>query len=212
MNLILGISTSSSQFKIVFGENSKVLYSSNHVDDTKNIALLVANGIAELGISPQQIKSIIVDIGPGGTSLVRTGVAYANGLAYSLGIPVSPVLSLELLGMEAWDTFQLPVICTSKSIKDNAYVALFAGKLLKTKYGTLKNVVEDMVADIDEFVVAGSHRAQLIELFKNKKVHDSTFQNGNALLLIEKQALFSDKKVSFPNFVLPLTEQSPIFI
>lgn len=214
MSLTLGISTSSTDFEAVLGDNSQVLFSSKNnlfLDDTKDIALLVSESLAQLGLTPHDIKNITVDIGPGGTSLVRTGVAYANGLAYSLGIPVCPVLSVELVGLEAWEKYQLPVICTAKSMKDNAYVALYSGKLLTLKYGVLKDVVSEVVSGIDEFVVAGTHRAQLIELFPHKKVHDSGIQFGQTKFLIEKNNLFSNRNISFPNFVIPITEQS-IFV
>lgn len=219
MDLILGISTSSTHFEVILGDDSNgspnsqpsVVFSSKNdlfIDNTRDIALLVSEGIAKLGATASDIKSIIVDIGPGGTSLVRTGVAFANGFAYSLKIPVCPVSSVELIGLEAWEKYQLPVICTIKSIKDNAYVALYAGKLIKLKYGILKEVVAEMTTEISEFVVAGAHRAQLVEFFTDKKIHDSGLQIGQAKFLIEKAETFKDRAVSFPLFAHPITEQS----
>ena len=211
MSFTLGISTSSTQFEAVLGKNGQFLFSSKNnifLDDTKDIALLVSESFAKLGITAHDITEIVVDIGPGGTSLVRTGVAFANGLAYSLGIPVCPVLSVELVGLEAWEKAKLPVICTAKSMKDNAYVALYAGKIVHFKYGILTDIVQEMTEGIDEFTVAGAHRTQLIELFPNKKIHDSGIQFGNAQLLIEKAALYSERKVIFPDFTHPITEQT----
>ena len=214
MGLILGISTSSAQFEVILGDNSKVLFSSKNdlfVDNTRDIALLVSEGIAKLGATPADIKNITVDIGPGGTSLVRTGVAFANGFAYALKIPVCPVSSVELMGLEASAAPELPVICTVKSIKDTAYVALYSGKLLKLKYGILKDIVQEMTAELDEFIVAGAHRTQLIELLSDKKIHDSGIQFANAKYLIEKMDMFHDRAVTFPLFAHPITEQS-IFV
>ena len=214
MGLTLGISTSSAQFEVILGDKSNIVFSSKNdlfVDNTRDIALLVSEGIAKLGATPADIKNITVDIGPGGTSLVRTGVAFANGFAYALKIPVCPVSSVELIGLEASAIASLPVICTVKSIKDTAYVALYSGKLLKLKYGILKDVVQEMAAELDEFIVAGAHRAQLIELFSDKKIHDSGVQFANAKFLIEKADLFQDRAVTFPLFAHPITEQS-IFV
>ena len=126
-------------------------------------------------------------------------------------IPVCPVSSVELIGLEASAIASLPVICTVKSIKDTAYVALYSGKLLKLKYGILKEVVQEMTADLNEFIVAGAHRAQLIELLSDKKIQDSGVQFANAKFLIEKSDLFNDRAVTFPLFAHPITEQS-IFV
>ena len=211
MGLTLGISTSCPQFEVIIGENANVLSNSAYtiaINDKKDIAFLVAEGLEKMGLTAQNITNIIVDIGPGGTSLVRTGVAFANGLSYSLGVPICPVSSVELIGFEAWNTYKLPVICTVKSIKDSAYVALYDGKLIKIKYGILNDVVAEIVADIEEFVVAGVHRPQLLAAFSHKTVHDSGLQFGKAKYLIEQSALFADRFVSFPAFVQPITEQS----
>ena len=211
MSLILAISTSSTQFEVIIGDNSTVLFSDSYtlsLTDKKDISFLVAECLEKVNITPQDLKSIIVDVGPGGTSLVRTGVAFGNGLAYSLGIPICPVLSVELVGIELWEKYKLPVIITVKSIKDSAYVALYDGKLKDLKYGIMTDVVAKMIAEINEFVIAGAHREKVIEVFPNKHIHDSGLLNGNAQLLIQKQDSFKDKYVSFPLFAHPITEQT----
>jgi tRNA A37 threonylcarbamoyladenosine modification protein TsaB len=215
MGFILGISTSSTQFEVMIGENSKVIFSDFYtlsLTDKKDISHLVAECLEKVGITPRDLDSIIVDVGPGGTSLVRTGVAFGNGLAYSLKIPICPVLSVEIVGIEAWEKHQLPVICTVRSIKDSAYVALYDGSLVTLKYGIMTEVVAAMTADINEYVVAGAHREKIIETFPDKKIHDSGLLNGNAHYLIEKHAVFKDKYVSFPSFIHPITEQSDTII
>jgi tRNA threonylcarbamoyladenosine biosynthesis protein TsaB len=211
MSLILGISTSSPLFEVIIGDDSQVLFSSTFtlsLRDTRDISQLVSEVLDNKGITPNDISSIMVDIGPGGTSLVRTGVAFANAFGYSLGIPVCPVPSVELIGLEAWEQYQLPVICTVKSIKEYAYVALYDGKLVTLKYGILADVVKEMTAEMEEFVIAGVHREQVIALLPDKKIHDSGLQFGQAKYLIEKKALFEHKYVSFPLFAHPITEQS----
>jgi tRNA A37 threonylcarbamoyladenosine modification protein TsaB len=212
MSLILAISTSSTLFEVMIGDdNSKVLFSDSYVlsiTDKKDISVLVSESLAKMNLTPQDIKSIIVDVGPGGTSLVRTGVAFGNGLAYSLGIPICPVLSVELVGIEVWEKYKLPVIITVRSVKDSAYVALYDGKLKTMKYGIMTEVVSDIVADFSEFVVAGAHRDKIIAEFPSKKVHDSGLLNGNPKYLIEKHDSFKDQYVSFPQFAHPITEQT----
>jgi tRNA A37 threonylcarbamoyladenosine modification protein TsaB len=209
--MILGISTASTMFEVVLGDKGKILYSSSYnltLNRNKDISDLVVEGMDDLGITFKDILNLIVNVGPGGTSLVRTGVAFANGLSYSLNIPISPASSLELLGYEAWEKYQLPVLCTVKSIKDNAYVTLYKGDMQAIKYGNLTGLCQEMTADLEEFVVGGHHNTQLIEMFKFKKVQDSGLQNGKAKFLIEKFDFWKGKSVSFPNFAHPITEQT----
>jgi tRNA A37 threonylcarbamoyladenosine modification protein TsaB len=211
MSRILAISTSSTQFEVMIGENSTILFRDAYtlsLTDKKDISHLVADCLQKVGITAQDLSSIIVDVGPGGTSLVRTGVAFGNGLSYSLGIPICPVLSVELIGIEAFETHKLPVIITVKSIKDSAYVALYNGKLAHLKYGPMTAVVEEMTAGINEFVIAGAHRETVIEAFPNKRIHDSGLLHSNPKFLIEKHDLFKAQYVSFPLFAHPITEQT----
>ncbi|MDZ7876688.1 MAG: hypothetical protein U5L45_03415 [Saprospiraceae bacterium] len=211
MSLILAISTSSTLFEVMIGDNSTVLFNDAYVlsiTDKKDISVLVAESLAKMNLTPQDIKSIIVDVGPGGTSLVRTGVAFGNGLAYSLGIPICPVLSVELVGIEVWEKYVLPVVITVKSVKDSAYVALYDGKLKTVQYGIMTEVVGNLIANCQEFVVAGAHRAQIITAFPDKKIHDSGVLNGSPKYLIEKHDSFKEKYVTFPQFAHPITEQT----
>jgi tRNA A37 threonylcarbamoyladenosine modification protein TsaB len=209
--MILGISTSSTLFEVIIGDDSKILFSDSYtlsLTDKKDISFLVSECLAKVGIAAKDLTGVVVDVGPGGTSLVRTGVAFGNGLAYSLKIPICPVLSVEIVGIQVQQTLKLPVVITVKSIKDTAYVALFDGKLLTMKYGVMTDVVAELTADISEYAVAGAHREKIIESFPNKRIHDSGLLNGNARLLIEKHDFFKEKYVSFPYFAHPITEQS----
>ncbi|WP_428658119.1 hypothetical protein [Runella sp.] len=211
MDLTLGISTSNLQFEIILGENSTILFNSKSdasLNDNRDIYVLVTRSLESVNRSANEIKKIIVDIGPGGTSVVRTGVAFANGLAYSLEVPVYPVPSMELIGIECWEKYQKPVICTIRSIKNTAYVGLYNDKLVTIKYGPLEEVVKEVASGIDDFIVAGHHRDRIIELFPDKIITDSKIQSCDASLLIEKSDLFLDRAVYTPNYVTPITEQT----
>jgi len=212
--LILGISTSSGQFALLLGENNQVIYDSSEFekDDNKELFYLLQDALNACNKKTNDIKHIIVDIGPGGTSRVRTGIAFANSLAYSLNIPVSPVSTMELAGIDAYNKYGLPVVNSVKSIKGNAYIGFYEGKSkdVRIEYGRIEEIVPKFVDGIDNFVVVGAHREQIINLSTpaKKTITDSQMQYGNARIFIEKSELFTDRGLLFPQFVMPITEQT----
>ncbi|MDR0733940.1 MAG: hypothetical protein LBF08_07795 [Dysgonamonadaceae bacterium] len=212
--LILGISTSSGQFALLLGENNRALYDSSEyeTEDNKELYHLLQNALTACNKKTSDISRIIVDTGPGGTSRVRTGIAFANSLAYSLNIPVCPVSTMELAGLDAYARYGFPVVNSVKSIKGNAYVGLYRGEneAVEIRYGLLEEIVPQLVAGIDRLTVVGVHRELIAQLpaLSGKTVIDSQMQYGNARIFIEKSELFIDRGLVFPQFVTPVTEQT----
>jgi len=209
--LTVGISTSSGQFALVIGENNTVLFdSSESLDQQRELDDFLSLGLNHCKREVNEIANLIVDIGPGGTSRVRTGIAFANALAFSLGISVCPVPSMELAGIEACSKYGLPVINSVKSIKGNAYIGLYNQGITSIKYGYIHDIVPLLVNDIDEFVVIGAHRDAILNLpaLKDKTIIDSLLTFGNAKILIEKSDLFIGKKCDFPVYAQPITEKT----
>ena len=209
--LTVGISTSSGQFALVIGENNKVIFdSSDFPDYNRELDDALAFGLEYCKRDVGEIADIIVDIGPGGTSRVRTGIAFANALAYSLGISVCPVSSMELAGFDSWSKYNLPVINSVRSIKGNAYIGFYNHNLISIKYGYINDIVPEMVKDIDKFVVVGFHRDAIINMpsLKDKTIIDSSMPFGNARFMIEKSDLFIREKQGFPVYAQPITEKT----
>lgn len=209
--LTLGISTSSGQFALVLGEKGKIVYNSEAFVVQNELDDMLLDALASCGKEVKDIESIIVDIGPGGTSRVRTGVAFANSLSYSLNIPVYPVSSMELAGVEAWENYRLPVIATVRSIKGNAYVGFYNEKLVSIEFGQIEEIVPKLIDNVDEFVVVGFHREAIINLpvLKEKHIIDSNLLFGNVRLFVEKEEVFKrDKGLLFPYFAQPVTENT----
>ena len=209
--LTLGISTSSGQFALVLGEDNKLIFDSDdfQLSEKKDISILISTCLEFTKISVSSISNIIADIGPGGTSRVRTGIAFANSLAYSLGIAVCPVSSLELAGIEAWDNYARPVISTVKSINGNAYCGFFNNnKLISIEYGTINNLIPHLANGLEEIVVVGYHRELIKSLLPTKKIIDSGALYGNAKILVEKSYLFLDRAIFFPKFAIPINEKT----
>ena len=208
--LTLGISTSSGQFALVLGEGGKTIYNSKEFEINNELDDMLNNALMSCGKEAKDISGIIVDIGPGGTSRVRTGVAFANSLSFASGIPVYPVSSMELAGVDAGNKFNLPVLATVKSIKGNAYIGLYNNGEVAIKYGPIEEIPL-MTDDLNEFVVVGFHRDAIINLpaLKNKTVIDTEMLFGDVIVFIEKEELFKKRKgINFPYFAQPITENT----
>ena len=208
--LTLGISTSSGQFALVLGKDGKVIYNSKDFDVNNELDDMLCDALKSCGKETKDITSIIVDIGPGGTSRVRTGVAFANSLSYSSEIPVYPVSSMELAGVDAGSKFKLPVISTVKSIKGNAYIGLYNEGQVTIKYGPIEEIPL-MTENLSGFAVVGFHREAIINLpaLKDKTVVDTEMLFGDVSLFIEKESLFKKGEgIKFPYFAQPVTENT----
>jgi len=209
--LTVALSTSSGQFALVIGENNRILFdSSDYSDQDRELDDFLSAGLEHCKREVNEISNIIVDIGPGGTSRVRTGIAFANALAYSLGISVCPVSSMELAGIDAWSKYGLPVINTVKSIKGNAYIGLYHQGLCTIRYGNIHDIVPLLVNDFDQFVVVGFHREAIMNMpsLNNKTIVDSSMSFGNVKLMIEKTDWFAGKQSGFPVYAQPITEKT----
>ncbi|MDR2414720.1 MAG: hypothetical protein LBD64_07015 [Odoribacteraceae bacterium] len=211
--LTLGISTSSGQFAVVIGEKGKVLFNSSVVDfpAPPGLAERLAGGLEATGRETREIGNILVDTGPGGTSRVRTGISFANALAYALGVTVCPVTSIELSGVDAWDRYRLPVLHVAKSIKGNVHAGIAdGGRCLAMAYGTLEEVVPRLAVGRGKLVVSGARREEVLRLGEREEIplEDGGMEYGEARFLVEKEGLFVARALRFPAYARPVTEQT----
>lgn len=209
--MTLGISTSFSDYALIIAEQGKVIFDStdNQFEEKKNIAEHFEIAMEQSGVKPKDITKIIVDIGPGGTTSVRTGVSFANSLAFSLEIPVCPVSSIELLAMTSWKQRKLPVMSLVKFMKNNYFVGFYTGNQEhQIHYGELKDILPNLLKNIDSFVVTGKFKAKVEELFPNKEIFDLEILKGDVSLLIEEEARFTERALEFPMIAIPISEQN----
>lgn len=208
--LTLGISTSSPKFSFVVGKGTEVIYNSDHFEfeDKKDIALYFEKTMEAVGEPASSIEKILVDNGPGGTSRVRTGVAFANSVAYGLGIPVYTASSLVIAGMDYWEKKQQPVICTVKSLMNNAFIGIYTDKEYKKFYGKINEILPKELEGIDQFTVVGFHRDKIKEMFPSKEIFDSEQFTGTVETLITKQEHFLKNPLNFPMIANPITEEN----
>ena len=211
----LSIESSALPYGVVLSSGGVVLFdSTRHPDlqELKDVPALVKYALETTGRKAAELERIAINIGPGGTSAIRAGVAFANSLAYSLKIAVIGVNTFELLGAPLTAQYGCPTLVTIKSVRGNAYVGWYAdGALQQTLYGQLEAMVRKAVGEHTTWAVAGAHREQLVALFPECTVHDTGKKFGLATDLVPMLPQLTSRELRFPNFVVPITEQSVIF-
>jgi tRNA threonylcarbamoyl adenosine modification protein YeaZ len=212
MSLALVVETSSSPFGVVIGTERFCLFDSitdASLHDCRNISYLVELGLSVTNKSVNEIDFVAVNIGPGGLSSVRSGVAFANALAFGLRIPVCPFTSFELIGYEVWQKYGLPIICTARATKGNAYIGLYNNnKITNLRFGLLENIIQELADEMDDFVVAGYHREFIKEKLPDSRIIDSGIQNCQAKTFLNLGYTISERGLSFPKYPIPINEES----
>lgn len=211
MGLELSISTSSKNFSLAIVEEKKsLLYYSFELKPRgrTDLTSMLNEALIQLKRKASEIERIYVDIGPGGMSTVRTGVAFANSLSYSLQIPVVPVSSVELMGIELHRKLQKPILCVVNSNRDTCYLAIVEEKVLSMVHGPLEATVRDLCKDLNDFAIAGHHVEEVNAYLLEKKVEKTDCAHAEVEFLITEGELFQDRECSFPNLPTPINENA----
>lgn len=211
----LSIESSALPYGIVLSSGGEVLFDTVQnpdLQELKDVPVLVKHALETAGYKAADLERIAINIGPGGTSAIRAGVAFANSLAYSLQIPVIGINTFELLGAPATARYQCPTLVTVKSVRGNAYVGWYAdGAVQRTFYGPLEATVRKALGEHTTWAVAGAHREKLLATFAEHTIHDTGRQFGLATDAVPMLPYLTSRALRFPNFVVPITEQSFMF-
>lgn len=212
--LILGISTSFSDFALVLAENDKILFNSRHFDslDTYRLEILLNYGLSHIKCGVNEIGQVIVDNGPGGTSSVRTGVAFANTIAYCLNIEVIPVSSFALLGLDIYHEFDIPVLLSAKSIKGNFFWGYFDNhKLQSLTYGMPGTVLPEILNGVESIAVSSLNKEAVQQIKPSIQLREYDRRPGDIENLIKYRESFAAKPMKYPEIVNPITENNLIY-
>ncbi len=101
---ILGIETATPASSVALVDDRQVVASAQRVDRMGHGAFLISAMdfcFDQAGWAPRDIDAIVVDVGPGMYTGIRVGLATAQGLAATLGVPVMPATSLNALALRA---------------------------------------------------------------------------------------------------------------
>lgn len=103
---ILAIDTSNWPLGVAVIEDGKLLGEINtHLAENHSLRLMpaVESLLAQLNIAPNQLEGIAVAKGPGSYTGVRIGVTTAKTLAWSLGLPIIGISSLQVIAQNRLD-------------------------------------------------------------------------------------------------------------
>jgi tRNA threonylcarbamoyladenosine biosynthesis protein TsaB len=171
MALLLSIDTSSRTYAVAAGAGDRpdaVRTARRGEPGFEGVGGLASAVVADLGARFRDIEVIAVDTGPGGLSSIRSAVAYANGLAFSLGVRVFPVTSLELMAIAAEGatgakaTAADPVLSLKRAQGGNVYAGLFAdGEMTVMRHGQPGEILPELTGGLAAFRLAGLTAADL---------------------------------------------------
>lgn len=160
------------------------LLNDKHMMTEANFSELLLPSISSLlenaGYSTNQINKIFVTVGPGSFTGIRIGLTVCKVLAWSLGIGIIPISSLEFMATTKVDTdYIIPIIDARRdkvfggvydsignAVIDDSYTCV--SDLFSSLTGTYKFVSYDNF-DFDNVVVPSYDVMKLIKKHENDK-------------------------------------------
>jgi tRNA threonylcarbamoyladenosine biosynthesis protein TsaB len=127
------------------------------------------------GLTFADLTAIVVDVGPGNLTSVRSGVAYANALAHARRIAITGVNSLELLAARTdGDGAPGPVLALRKAGGTAVYAGLFeAAAAPRYAVGDLDDVLKKLADQLPKLTLTGSFRAEAAAVLAHVETLDS---------------------------------------
>ena len=199
--MILAIDTSTDTASLALAQDNTVLAELTWRSRQNHTTQLLPNLNTLFKLTETDVKSltaIIIAQGPGSFNGLRVGVSAAKGLAFSLGIPIIGINSLEAAAYQYADT-GLPVCAIFNAGRSEVATATY-----QKKYGKWQQLVKADIVTVEhlcrqttkktlfcgEFLPAVA--AQITELLKTQAVippHIQDFKRAGFLLALGKQRL-----------------------
>ncbi len=101
---IAAITTSTPASSVALVEGRRVVSSAENVNSRGHAGFVVAAldfCARSAGWAPEEIESVVVDVGPGLYTGIRVGISVAQGIGASVGAQVAPASSLDALALRA---------------------------------------------------------------------------------------------------------------
>lgn len=145
----LGIDTSNAPLSVALVEDGRILAEqTSSLKQTHSIQAMpaVEQLLTAAGLKPADLSAIAVAEGPGSYTGVRIGVTLAKTLAWTLGIPLIGVSSLEVLAANG-APFEGVICPLFDARRNHVYCGLY-----KWKAGRLHRIWEDRHGSMDELL------------------------------------------------------------
>lgn len=188
MMVSLAVETSSREVSVAVGTRDVLLYDSasdSEFTNSSDLAQIVLRALHCARISVNDLKLIIVDIGPGGLNAVRFGVAFANALSHSLSIPILPISSIEILAREASDRVALPIVCVRGAHRSNIHAGFWTDNAIsRTFSGSVELLAQELKSLSGRRGIAGRFRRELLDLLPEGFAVDTGVEVPSARTLL----------------------------
>jgi tRNA threonylcarbamoyladenosine biosynthesis protein TsaB len=189
MRLVLAIETSSRTFAVAVGAGElPSAQRASRRDDPAFAGLgdMVTKALAVHDATFSDIEAIAVDVGPGGLSSIRAAVAYANGLAFSLGVQIFPITSLELMAIAAQQAGDSPLLCLKRGAGGNIYAGLFVnGEAVEMRHGPPSSVIPEIAAGLETVLLTGMPIDEVAGLLPGVTVLDTGIAEADVTVLYQ---------------------------
>jgi tRNA threonylcarbamoyladenosine biosynthesis protein TsaB len=123
---------------------------------SRDYRMVLETGLGRLNASLRDINDIFVDIGPGGLGVTRTGVAFANALGFALGLPTTGLPAFELLGAEATNAEDAPVVILRKAARPFVHFGIFENGVLAQYEHCERGIALKKVQKLDKYILIGN--------------------------------------------------------
>lgn len=212
MSLILGIESSSNEYRVVIGRDREVVFDStgaNCGEALRTLGGLLACGLEALQAEAREINGVAINIGPGSLTFVRAGISFVNALAFSLKVNIYAFNWFEIIARQTKKMTSLPVLGVVPASNDNAYVGLIRNASVeKMRFGPLHKVVAEVGGGLKEVAVAGRIRHRVTSLLDGVKIVDTGIETPDARVLLELGFDYGGPAITQ---VEALNDQSDIF-
>ncbi len=213
MALILCIETAAPQTSLVLGRGDAVLFSdqpSGRVESPVYLRKAVEASLEQSGHGTADIDAVAVDVGPGGLMATRSGVTFANVLAYALGKPLIALNSFDLVGREAWQAHGLPVFCVRPTTEGDALAAVFdQDGLGPVTFGALERQVDDIAGRFEKLTVAGPATEQVVAMIGTRCAAIAGPVSATPEMILTRASALLEAGAVAAEPLDPLTTQSP---
>lgn len=215
MGLVLAIDSSSRNYVVAAGAGpSPSAQSTARPKDPgfAGIGDMAARTLAAAAAAFSDISVIAVDAGPGGLPSIRSAVAYANGLAFSLGVQTFAISSLELMAIAAREEHQGPQLVVKRGQGGNVYAGLFAdGESARLRCGPASAVVPELADGLTAVHVSGGLFDDVASLLPGVTVVDTGITDASVVTLYQA----ARAAIATPELLAPvavaINEASPEF-